>query len=70
MNRSMQLAANGVLLILPLAGAGLDEVSAMLRKMFRKDAPVFSTRNLRQAWRKTCAKLGLSVYEERRYRDS
>jgi integrase len=61
------ITKTGEPLTLPLVGEGLDEVSKMLRKMFRADGPVFDATNLRVAWNKTCHKLGLGVYEKRLY---
>ena len=64
-----EITKSGEPLTLPLAGSGLSEISAMLRKMFRKPGPVFDTTNLRQEWCKACASLGLGKYDEkaRRY---
>jgi integrase len=64
-----EITKTGEPLTLPLAGAGLNEVATMLKKMFRSPGPVFDTTNLRQHWCKACAKLGLGVYDEktRRY---
>ena len=42
-------------LILPLS----KELTVMLKKLFRKDGPVFDTRNFRREWIKACVKLGL-----------
>jgi integrase len=52
-------------LLLPLVGKGLNEVSAMLQKMFRKDGPVFDATNLRKEWCKACHRLGLGAYEKK-----
>jgi integrase len=56
-------------LILPLVGVGLEEVSAVLKKMFRKDGAVFDSTNLRWAWAEACAKIGVGKYdkEQRKY---
>lgn len=64
-----EITKSGDPLTLPLAGAGLNEMAAMLKRTFRTPGPVFDTTNLRQHWCKACAKLGLGVYDEktRRY---
>jgi integrase len=41
--------------ILPLS----KELTGMLKKLFRKDGPVFDTTNFRREWIKACVKLGL-----------
>jgi integrase len=62
-----EITKSGEALTLPLVGAGLEEVSATLRKMFRTDGPVFDATNLRVAWNKACQKAGLGLYEKRLY---
>lgn len=62
-----ELTKNGEPLTLPLAGAGLEEVAATLKKMFRKTGPVFDAKNLRVAWNKACHTTGLGKYENRLY---
>jgi hypothetical protein len=42
-----EIVKNRTPLTLPLAGVGLEEVSAVLKKVFRKDGAVFDTTNLR-----------------------
>ncbi|PYT68368.1 MAG: hypothetical protein DMG40_00095 [Acidobacteria bacterium] len=42
-------------LILPLS----KELTVMLKKLFRKDGPVFDTTNFRREWIKACVKLSL-----------
>jgi integrase len=49
-----------------LAGPGLEPVSAMLRKMFRNDGPVFNFTNYRVEWQKACHQVGLGVRDEKR----
>jgi hypothetical protein len=61
-----EITKSGEPLTLPLVGAGLEDVSAMLRKMFRKEGPVFDATNLRVAWMKTSTKVGLGKMEEDR----
>jgi hypothetical protein len=39
----------------------------MLRKMFRKEGPVFDATNLRNAWAEACHALGLGMREGWRY---
>ncbi len=46
---------NRKLLILPL----FKELKGLLKKLFRKNGPVFETTNFRREWIKACAKLGL-----------
>lgn len=58
------ITKNGEPLTLPLVGYGLD---ATLRKMFRKDGPVFDDTNLRRAWTDACHALGLGVKDGWRY---
>jgi integrase len=55
--------------MLPLVGVGLEEVSAVLKKMFREDGPVFDATNLRWEWAEACAKIGLGKFdkEHRKY---
>lgn len=55
-----EITKSGEPLVLPMAGPGLEEVAATMRKTFRKEGPVFDTTNLRVAWNKACvaAKLG------------
>src|SRR6267378_1007443 len=36
-----------------------NELTGMLKKLFRKDGPVFDTTNFRREWIKACVKLGL-----------
>ncbi|MGA8554195.1 MAG: tyrosine-type recombinase/integrase, partial [Candidatus Acidiferrales bacterium] len=62
------ITKSGEPLTLPLVGAGLDEVAKTLKKMPRKDGPVFDATNLRKAWNQACHKLGLGVYEKRLYK--
>lgn len=59
------ITKTGEPLLLPLVGRGLNEVAAMLRKMFRKDGPVFDSTNLRKEWCKACHSLGLGVYDKK-----
>ena len=59
-----EITKSGDPLVLPLVGKGLDRVSAMLQRMFRKDGPVFCTMNLRKAWYRACEKLGLGTYDK------
>lgn len=54
-------------LTLPLVGIGLKEVSALLKKMFRKEGPVFDNTNFRKEWATACHKLGLGVKDGWRY---
>ncbi len=61
-----EITKSGEPLTLPLVGWGLDQVSAMLRKMFRKEGPVFATTNLRKAWYRACVRLGLGAYDQHR----
>jgi integrase len=56
-----EITKNGEPLPLPLVGKGLNEISAMLKKMFRKDGPVFEPTNLRKEWASACHNLGLGV---------
>jgi integrase len=56
-----EITKNGEPLTLPLVGAGLQEISAMLKKMFRTEGPVFDSTNLRKEWASACDKLGLGV---------
>jgi integrase len=60
------ITKSGEPLTLPLVGAGLEDVSVMLRKMFRKEGPVFDATNLRVSWMKTCTKVKLGKMEEDR----
>lgn len=64
-----EIIKNRTSLTLPLVGAGLNEVSAVLKKMFRKDGLVFDATNLRWAWAETCAKIGVGKFdkEHRKY---
>jgi integrase len=64
-----EIIKNRTSLTLPLVGAGLEEVSAVLRKMVRKNGPVFDATNLRWAWAEACAKIGLGKFdkEHRKY---
>ena len=59
-----EIIKNRTSLTLPLVGAGLDEVSAVLKKMFRKDGSVFNTTNLRWAWAEACAKIGVGKFDQ------
>lgn len=53
-------------LTLVLAGAQLEPIAAMLRKMFRDSAkPVFDSTNYRPEWSKACAKAGLGTYDKK-----
>jgi integrase len=63
-----EITKNGEPLTLPLVGKGLDEVSSMLKKMFRTEGPVFDTTNLRREWAEACHNLGLGVKDGWRYR--
>ena len=62
-----EITKNGEPLTLPLVGKGLDEVSAMLKKQFRKDGSVFDSTNLRRAWSEACHETGLGVRDGWRY---
>src|SRR5207253_105987 len=63
-----EITKNGEPLTLPLVGKGLDEVSTMLKKQFRKEGqPVFDATNLRKEWATACHKLGLGVKDGWRY---
>jgi integrase len=64
-----EITKTGEPLTLPLAGAGLNEITKLLKKMFRKSGPVFDATNLRQEWCRACHDLGLGVYDvkTRRY---
>jgi integrase len=54
-------------LTIVLAGAGLEPVAAMLRKMFRRDAePVFYIVNYRVDWQKACHAMKLGVRDDKR----
>ena len=54
-------------LTIVLAGPGLEQVAALLRKMFRRaNAPVFYIANYRVAWQKACHKLKLGVRDKKR----
>lgn len=54
-------------LTIVLAGPGLEQVAALLRKMFRRaNAPVFYIANYRAAWQKACHKLELGVRDKKR----
>lgn len=54
-------------LTIVLAGQGLEQVAALLRKMFRRaNAPVFYITNYRVAWQKACDKLKLGVRDKKR----
>lgn len=61
------ITKNGEPLTLPLVGKGLDEISGMLKKQFRKEGPVFNATNLRKEWSEACHKLGLGVKDGWRY---
>lgn len=63
-----EITKSGEPLTLPLVGTGLDEVSAMLKKMFQKDGPVFDSTNLRKEWATACHSLGLGVKDGWKYR--
>jgi integrase len=53
-------------LTIVLAGKGLEAVSAMLKKMFRKDdEPVFDITNYRVAWQKACHAVGAGVRDSK-----
>lgn len=64
-----EIIKNRTPLTLPLVGSGLDEVSAVLKEMHRKDGPVFDATNMRWAWAEACAKIGVGKFdkEHRRY---
>jgi integrase len=64
-----EIIKNRTSLTLPLVGAGLEEVSAVLKKMFRNGGPVFETTNLRWAWAEACARIGVGKFdkEHRKY---
>jgi len=62
-----EITKNGEPLTLPLVGKGLEQVSTMLKKQFRKDGPVFDATNLRKEWAAACHKLGLGVKDGWRY---
>jgi integrase len=51
-------------LLLPLTG-GLSDVSKTLKKMFRKEGPVFNSTNLRKCWNTACNQTGLGVYDKK-----
>jgi integrase len=54
-------------LTIVLAGPGLEQVAAILRKMFRKNGePVFYIVNYRVEWQKACHKIGLGVRDKKR----
>ena len=49
-------------LTIALAGPALEQVAALLRRMFRvDDAPIFDVTNFRAEWQKACHKLGLGA---------
>jgi integrase len=63
-----EITKSGEPLTLPLVGTGLEEVSAMLKKMFHKEGPVFDSTNLRKEWATACHSLGLGVKDGWKYR--
>lgn len=53
-------------LTLVLAGAQLEPIAAMLRKMFRNPSQlVFDATNFRPEWNKACAKAGLGTWDKK-----
>jgi integrase len=61
------ITKNGEPLTLPLVGYGLDELSTMLKKMFRTPGPVFDDTNLRKEWAEACHNLKLGIKDGWRY---
>lgn len=60
------IVKSGSPLTIVLAGKGLEEVSAILRKMFRRDGvPVFDATNFRKVWYRACHAVKLGVYDEK-----
>ena len=58
---------NDEALALPLAGADLGKLAAMLKKRFRvQGQPVFDSTNLRKEWAEACAKLGLGKMQKKK----
>jgi integrase len=43
------------------------ELVGMLKKLFRKDGPVFDTTNFRKEWNKACVKVGLGKKTEKEW---
>jgi integrase len=59
-----EITKTGEPLTLPLAGP-LAEVATTLKKMFRDESrPVFDVSNLRDAWSKACAAVGVGTYHK------
>jgi integrase len=59
-----EIIKNRTSLTLPLVGVGLDEVSAVLKSMPRKDGLLFDATNLRWAWAEACATIGVGKYDK------
>jgi integrase len=58
---------NDEALALPLAGADLGKLAAMLKKQFRvQGQPVFASTNLRKEWAEACTKLGLGKMQKKK----
>jgi integrase len=54
-------------LAMPLAGADLGKLAAMLKKQFRvQGQPVFDSTNLRKEWAEGCTKLGLGKMQKKK----
>jgi integrase len=64
-----EIIKNRTSLTLPLVGAGLDEVAAVLGRMKRSEGAIFDVTNLRWAWAEACAKIGVGKFdkEHRKY---